>query len=435
MARCDLLIRGGLVITMAGGETHAVRADVAIADGVIVAVADGGGWQADDVIDAADSIVLPGFVDGHRHMFSTLLRACAADASYEDYFKRIVLTYGRAYTPEDTSVAVELAMAEALETGITTVHAWEHNLLTREHAFAAIEAFLASGVRGRFSFGPPNDPVEIDRESLLEARGRWFTNQKSGRWYTSDGRVHLGLATRAVEFGLPEVWASEFVFGRENGLPLTAHCSGGAIKQLHDAGHLRPDLLPIHADHASPEEIDMLAAFGGSLCVAPVALARAGIGRSPVTELRDAGVPLCLSIDSTAGTDTTDMFQVMRVTLMIERAVHEAVEAFSPDDALRAATIGGARALGLEDEIGTLEPGKRADVIVVRADTLNAAPLNVPAHLVVLAGQPRNVSTVVVDGEVKKREGRLTGIDVAELVRRANQHAQALGERVGGPVH
>lgn len=435
MPCCDLLIRGGLVITMAGGDTNAVRADVAITDGTIAAVAEEGVWEADDVIDADDSIVLPGFVDGHRHMFSTLLRACAANASYEDYFKRIVLTYGRAYTPDDTAMAVQLAMAESLETGITTVHAWEHNLLTREHAFAAIEAFLASGVRGRFSFGPPNNPVEINREALLEARSLWFTNQKDGRWYTPDGRVHLGLATRAVEFGMPEVWASEFEFGREHGLPLTAHCSGGAIKQLQEAGHLRPDLLPIHADHASPDEIEMLADFGGSLCVAPVALARAGIGRSPVTELRDAGVPLCLSIDSTAGTDTTDMFQVMRVTLMIERAVHEAVEAFSPEDALRAATIGGARALGLEDEIGTLEPGKRADVIVLRADTLNVTPLNVTAHLVVLAGQPRNVSAVVVDGKVKKRDGRFTNLDVANLVRRANEHARALGDRVGGPVH
>ena len=117
MPCCDLLIRGGLVITMAGGDTNAVRADVAITDGTIAAVAEEGVWEADDVIDADDSIVLPGFVDGHRHMFSTQLRACAANASYEDYFKRIVLTYGRAYTPDDTAMAVQLAMAESLETG------------------------------------------------------------------------------------------------------------------------------------------------------------------------------------------------------------------------------------------------------------------------------------------------------------------------------
>ncbi len=433
--RCDLLVTGGLLLASPGSGEDPVAADLAVSGGEIVGLGAPGGWQADEVVDASGCVVLPGFVDGHRHMFSSLLRGCAVNASYQDYFQRIVLTYGRGYAPEDTEVAVELATAEALNAGITSMHAWEHNLLTVAHAEAAVGAFVRSGLRGRFSYGPPNDPVEIDRAGLLETRSRWFPRRQDGRWLTEDGLVHLGLATRAVEFGLPDVWRSELAFGRSEGLPVTAHCSGGAVRALAEAGELREGLLPIHADHADAEEIAMLASSGLVLCVAPVALARAGIGRSPLTEAVAAGIELSLSIDSTAGCDSTDMFQVMRTAMLVERAVHERVDGFTPEHALRAATTGGALALGLSDQVGTLEVGKRADVVVVRVDGLNMAPANVPAHLLVLAATARDVDAVIVDGRIRKRAGRLTDIDVPGLLARAGEAVERLSARAGAPVH
>jgi 5-methylthioadenosine/S-adenosylhomocysteine deaminase len=161
---------------------------------------------------------------------------------------------------------------------------------------------------------------------------------------------------------------------------------------------------------------------------------RVGMGIPPIVEMIRAGVPLSLSVDTMAASDNSDFFTVLRVTLGIARGVHADGKILQPEQVLRQATIDGAHALGLGDVTGSLTPGERADVIVLRADDLNLAPLNVPDGQVVLAAQPRNVEHVWVDGVARKRDGELVGVDPAALVADAKEAVAGLAERVGRPL-
>ena len=428
-------LENGLVLSMDDQIGTLDRGTVVIAGDRIEAVGGEPDVAGADVVDASGCIVMPGLIDGHRHMFSALLRGCAADASYEQYFQDVVMTYGAAYAPSDTGAAVALGASEALDSGITTIHAWEHNLHTPDHADAAIEALIRSGLRGRFSYGPPNEPSVVDRSDVERQLAGRFGRELDGLHSTSDGRLHLGLATRGFEFHDRDLWTGEFAFAREHGLPVTAHMSqAGMVADCAAQGALGPDLLVIHARRTTPEERKALADTGTPVCIASPAIARAGLGRSPVRDLADAGIRLCLSVDSIAGCDSSDMFAVMRIAVLIERVHHEDVLAYTPEQALRHATIDAANALGLGAVTGSLTPGKRADVIMVRADALNMAPLNVPASQLVLAGQPRNVDTVIVDGEVRKRDGVLVGVDVARQVEDATAAVRGIAARIGRPV-
>jgi 5-methylthioadenosine/S-adenosylhomocysteine deaminase len=430
------LIKDAYVITMDDAVGSIPNGDVLIVGDTIQGVGQGlDSSEVDWIIDGANRIVMPGLVDGHRHMFSGILRGCGSNAQYADYFDRIISKYAVNYTPEDTYVAVRLGMAEAVDAGTTLMHAWEHNLTTPGHADASLRALSESGLRGRFSYGPRNDTMLVDTDDVLRMRDEAFTHHEDGMFMTEDRRLHLGVATRGVELSRPEIWTREFGFSRENNLPITAHVMARNITEMAEADALGPDVLSVHANDATSEEIDYLATCGTPVCVAPSAIARSGIGFSPVVELMRAGVPISLSVDSIAGCDTADMFAVMRFNLLTQRMIHRDISVYSPQDALRHATIEGAKTLGLDATTGSLTSGKRADVIVLRADDLNMAPLNVPEAQVVLAAQHYNVETVFIDGVCHKREGKLLTTSKDEVVEAAKKAVQELGERVGERIH
>jgi 5-methylthioadenosine/S-adenosylhomocysteine deaminase len=439
------LITDALVLTMDDELGTLPRADVLLDGAHVAAVGTDLPHEGDeDVVDGRDRIVMPGFVDTHRHMWAAMLRGCACYGDLSDYFHDVVFTYGANFTPEDTYTSVRFGLAEAIDSGITTMHAWEHNMQTPRHADAAIAALDESGLRGRFSYGSSSDPAAgssfaqgtetIDLDDVLRVRGERFAG--------ADDRLHLGIACRGVDYSQPEIWRQEFAFAREHGLPITTH----TMMTAHDIERVRaisvyaehealgPDVLLVHAIQANAEELDYLARTGTPVSLSILSELRCGMGIPPIAEMMQAGVPLCLSIDTMAASDNSDFFAVLRVTLGIVRGIHENGKIIQPDQVLRQGTIDGARALGLGDVTGSLTPGKRADVIVLRADDLNLAPVNVADGQIVLAAQPRNVEHVWVDGVARKRDGELVGVDVPGLVRDAKAAVAALSERLGAPV-
>ncbi len=439
------LITDALVLTMDDELGTLPRADVLLDGAHLAAVGPDLPREGDEeLVDGRDRIVMPGFVDTHRHMWAAMLRGCACYGDLSDYFHDVVFTYGANFTPEDTFTSVRFGLAEAIDSGITTMHAWEHNMQTPRHADAALAALDESGLRGRFSYGSSSDPAAgssfaqgtetIDLDDVLRVRGERFAGD--------DDRLHLGIACRGVDYSQPEVWRQEFAFAREHGLPITTH----TMMTAHDIERVRaisvyaehealgPDVLLVHAIQANAEELDYLARTGTPVSLSILSELRCGMGIPPIAEMMQAGVPLCLSLDTMAASDNSDFFAVLRVTLGIVRGVHENGKIIQPDQVLRQGTIDGARALGLGDVTGSLTPGKRADVIVLRADDLNLAPINVADGQIVLAAQPRNVEHVWVDGVARKRDGELVGVDVPALVREAKAAVAALSERLGAPV-
>jgi 5-methylthioadenosine/S-adenosylhomocysteine deaminase len=439
------LIADALVLTMDDELGALPRADVLIEDRRIAAVGPDLQRHSDvDVIDGRDRIVMPGFVDTHRHMWAAMLRGCACYGDLGTYFHDVVFTYGANFTPDDTYASVRFGLAEAVDSGITTMHAWEHNIQTPAHADAALQALSESGMRGRFSYGPSSDPEAgssfaqgsetIDLDDVLRLRRERFA--------TDDGLLHLGIACRGVDYSQPEIWQREFAFAREHGLPITTHTMMTAhdvervraisVYEEHEA--LGSDVLLVHAIHTNEAERAYLARTSTPVSLSILSELRTGMGIPPIVEMMQAGVPLCLSVDTMAASDNSDYFAVLRATLLVPRGQHGDATVYQPDQVLRHGTIDGARALGIGDETGSLTPGKRADVIVVRATDLNLAPINVADGQVVLAAQPRNVEHVWIDGVQRKRDGELVDVDTSTLVANARAAVAGLSERIGKPL-
>jgi 5-methylthioadenosine/S-adenosylhomocysteine deaminase len=441
-----ILIRSAACILTMDEKLGIIRqGDVLIDGNVIAAVGKNLKAEGAEVIDGTDRIVMPGLIDTHRHVYQAMLRGCGGFDDYQTYWKRVSQGYGSNFLPEDTYTSIRYGLAEALESGITTMHAWEQNMESPAHADAAVRALRDSGMRGRFSYGPasnPNSPHSImnpggtiDLDDVGRIRDEQFTVKKDGRHYTPGGLLHLGIACRAAKATKPEIWQSEFAFGRREGIPITVHVAGGGISLYREYQALGPDVLAVHAHHASDDELHYLARSKTPVSVSITSLLKVGIGRSPIVAMMRAGIHVCLSVDSSIAADTGDLFALMRTSILVERGLYEDPTVYQPDQVLQQATINGAIAMGLGEVTGSLTPGKRADIIVLRTDDLNMGPLIEPQTQVVFSAQPRNVETVLVDGMYRKRNGQLVGIDVPDLLHQVKQAVDNLGKRMGEPIH
>jgi 5-methylthioadenosine/S-adenosylhomocysteine deaminase len=437
----EILLRGGYVITMdAAGDIPG--GDVHIRDGQIVAVGRGLAAPGAEVIDAQGQIVAPGLVDTHWHMWNTLLRGLSDGVSPggttpprgsappippRGYFVTCV-ALGKHFLPGDTYAGTRLACAEAVDSGITTVHDWAHNIRGPQWAEAGLRALGESGLRARFSYGyetgHPNGRV-MALDDLSRVAAAWPA-------YSAGGRIHLGMAWRGTGGSnpamrvAPELYRAEIEAARGLGLPVSVHACGpraaaGQIAAYAADGLLGPDLQLVHLNNASPTEIALAAEHGTAVSVSPFTELQIGYGQPVTGALLEAGLPTGLSVDTTMLSGNADMFAIMKVTQGCANALAHHEFALTARDVLRLATIEGARSLALDGVTGSLVPGKRADLIVVSVDAPNLGVLTDPARLLVTAAHPGNVDTVLADGRVLKRSGVLTGYDVAEVSRSARE--------------
>jgi 5-methylthioadenosine/S-adenosylhomocysteine deaminase len=415
--RGDFIVRGAYVVTMDPALGDIPGADVLVHNGDIVAVGENLGTAGVSVIAGQGMVVLPGFVDTHWHLWNSFMRGLIGDGPGRDYFtvKRGLAPF---YRPVDFYRAARLALAEAIESGITTVHNWDHNVRSPEDADANIFAQLDMGIRGRFSYGCPDNSAKdklMDLADLERFRGCWIPRE-------TDNRVTLGVALRGPFRTEPDIYRREWDAARTAGLPITMHCDRcmreagcrrcdlAAMKEMDLLG---PDVQIVHAVHAAPPDIDAMAETGTHLSLSPQTELRT-MGFPKLAEMLGAGVLVSLSIDTTATPCNADMFSQMRVALSTEMARVENA-GLTPRRMLQLATLDGARDLGLADRIGSITPGKRADLILVRMTDLNMTPCGDPVDVLVLSGLPQNVDTVIADGRILKRGGRLVGMDTEQI--------------------
>jgi 5-methylthioadenosine/S-adenosylhomocysteine deaminase len=373
------------------------------------------------VIDGSRSLALPGLIDTHRHLWMSIFRGWPQDGMLSEIQQELHHQYGVRFTPEDSYVSASVSLAEAVDSGITTINAWEMNVQTPEHAEAVVRALEDSGIRGRYSYGPATakPPAPVDTAGVKSLMASHFAGTDPVPHSSASGRVHLGIASRGVELLEPDIWTRDFAFARDNGIRLTAHVRGGPIDQLAERDALGPDLLAVHGVAVEQRHIDLMARAGVPISVATAPMAKIGEPSSPIVEYMRGGVRVCLSIDSVSASDNCDMFAIMRMSVLKERNRYGDPSVYSPEDVLRQATIDGARALGLGDVTGSITPGKRADLILLRRDHTNMIPFNSATALAVFAAQPRNVESVFIDGILRKRAGQLADVDVPALADRA----------------
>jgi 5-methylthioadenosine/S-adenosylhomocysteine deaminase len=450
MAGQRLLIEDGCVLTLDSDLGDFERADVLVEDGRIATV--GPDLEVSDAarIDAAGMIVMPGFVDTHRHTWQTALRGICADWTLLDYFRGIRLHISTVYQPEDVYAGNYAGALEALDAGVTTVLDFSHCNISPAHADEAVRGLRDAGLRGTFAYGfypvPVAEPHFADHAARIADARRVRSEHFSG----SGGLIDMGVAL--TEIGLVPLAATrrEVEVARELDVLVTAHIGTVSdarwpreIELLQSEGLLDARQVHVHCNACSDSELRLIADAGASVSVTPETELQMGMG-FPVTGRALAhGIRCGLGCDIVS-LEAGDVLTQARIALQAQRAIDnqeridrgEVVESLSLSarDALEMATIGGAAALGLDSEIGTLTPGKAADVIGIRTDGLNHAPVGDPVAAVLLHARASDVDTVVVGGKVVKRDGRMAA-DVGAartLIEESRDRVVGAAEAKGG---
>ena len=422
------LFRGGHVLTMDHelGDVHG--GDVLVEDDRIAAV--GPGIEAGDaeVIDATGCIVIPGFIDSHRHTWETVIRGIAPDVSLAGYFEIVLDQLAPAYRPQDVYAGNYLGSLEAIDAGVTTLLDWSHINNTPEHSDEAIRGLRDAQLRAVYCYGIPNTSLEAwwytsaleSPEDIRRVREQYFSSDES--------LITLAMGTRGPGFCTPEVVKHDWELARDVGAPISVHVGMGPyagrvsmVSQLNDLGLLGPDTTYIHCNYLSDEEFRLIADSGGKVSIAPSVEMVMGHGTPPTAKALAHGLRPSLSIDVVT-TVPGDMFTQMRFLFASDRLLaHEAAFAAGSEEepalltsreVLEFATIEGARVCGLEGRTGSLTPGKHADVVVIRGDHSNTYPVIDPVSTVVHQADTRNVDTVMVDGKLLKRGGVLVDADL-----------------------
>ncbi len=426
------LIKGGIVLTQDPSLGELPNADILVEDDRIVAVGPGLSAESAKVIDATGDIVIPGFIDTHRHTWETSIRTCAPDYTLGAYFGAILDQFAPKYRPDDVYAANQWGALECINAGITTLVDWSHIMNTADHADAAVKGLQDTGIRSVFAFGFPNTSIQawwfgMDYGGSTE-RINGDEARRIRRQYLSDdkGLITMALATRGTNFCKPEVVRYEWELARELGINITVHVAMDRfgytkmqLRALKEMGLLYPNTTYIHSSHLLDDEWLMVRDSGGNVSLAPQIELQMGHGWAPAQKADKLGIPVGLSSD-VATTASSDQFTQMHAIFASERGLRHQVswdenldgnvptsDLVTSRQVLRWATLDGAKVAGIADRTGSITPGKKADLVIIDGHAVNVAPIIDPVGAVVCAADVSNVDTVMVNGVVLKRDGKL----------------------------
>ncbi|MFE9429211.1 amidohydrolase family protein [Kitasatospora sp. NPDC006697] len=431
-----ILVRGGQLVTMDEAVGDLPAGDLLIEGDRITAVRERVDASVDKVLDATGMIVLPGLVDTHIHLWQTVLRGLASGLWTGEYFER-VLPYRPRFRPEDLYAGGFAGGLELLSNGVTTAVDFCDCIGSPQHADSAVAGMAAAGVRGLHAYSVrSNAPGTFASPEQRLTDAARLAGEMAAR---GEGRIGLMLAISDVGTVDPATSVREVARARELGLGITMHANTpGQVTAMHEAGLLGEDLVLVHCNVITDEELDLLAQAGTALSVTPGLELAFGASFTMLGRALRRGVRTAWGTDIPSFTNA-DLFAQMRLAYHVqgyldgtsERAEGRSgrrrpgIPTLTPREVLRLATIEAARAIGLADRIGSLTPGKQADVVLLRQSEFGAS-LGDPAATVLLQGGVQDVDTVLVGGRVRKRHGRLVDDRrPAELIEAARAHVLA----------
>ena len=427
------LIRNAIIVSM-DPKLGELTGDVLIENGKIAAIAPGLAAQAAssdaEVVDATGQIVIPGLINAHMHTWQTGLRGVAANWTLLEYFKHVHAGLATVFKPEDIGIANLMGGLNQINCGTTTLVDWCHNNPTPAHTDAGIDGLIEAGIRAAFFHGSPKpDPKPGQKpfwevphprhevERLLKHRLPASSDK------SKEGLVTLGLAILGPHYSTLDVALSDFALAREFNLIASMHQGGGVAKtpdgweRLEAAGLLGDNINIVHGNNLSDQQLKKFVDLGMSFSITPENEMAQGHGHPITGRLRKLGSGPTLGVDLES-VMSGDMFTVARIALAMQRALdnagYRAAHGTIPDtstipvrEALEWVTTRAAKMLRMEDRIGSLTPGKEADLVLIDATQLNMQPVHDPVAAVVMQTSLANIDSVMIAGHWKKRHGKL----------------------------
>lgn len=437
-----ILIKNGTLVTM-NPQREVFQGNIYIEDDRIAAIGQTPA-TADRIIEAKGQLVIPGLVQPHIHLCQTLFRGRADDLELLDWLRLRIWPLEGAHDPESLYYSALLGIGELFLSGTTTIVDME----TVHHTEAAIEAIAQSGIRAitgkvMMDFGEdvPETLRETTEASLQESV------ELLEKWHGHDnGRIQYAFEPRFVVSCTEELLLKVRDLARKYGVKIHTHASENLgecalVEKLHhrrnvlyldDIGLTGPGLILVHCIWLDEEEKDILARTGTKVVHCPSSNLKMASGICPVPDLLSRGTVVSLAADGAPCNNNLDAFMEMRLAALIQKPVHGPTS-MPASVIFEMATLGGARAMGMEKEIGSLEVGKKADLALVSLDGLHTQPedgVNVYTQLVYQA-KGSDVTLTMVDGKIVMEKGELKTIDVDEVRRKANQAIQRVAHRAG----
>ena len=431
----SILIKNGTLVTMDARDSI-VRGDILVADGRIAEVG-GTGHIADTVIDATDCAVIPGFIQTHIHLCQTLFRGAGDDLALIDWLKQRVWPMEAAHSVESISASARLGIAELIKGGTTCALTME----TVNHTAEVFKVVEETGFRATVGKCMMDKGDEVPL-ALQEQTGNSIDESIAllEAWHgKADGRIRYCFAPRFAISCTRELLQKVAGLARARGVMVHTHASENRtecelvqeesglrnIAYLDSVGLTGRHVALAHCVHLSIDEIETLKTTGTNVVHCPSSNLKLGSGIAPIAKLLEEGISVSLGADGAACNNRLDMFTEMRTAALLQKVLH-GPEVLPAHRALRMATIDGAKAMGLDAEVGSLEAGKKADLAVVRLNQLHTTPATDVVSALVYSSEADDVDTVIIDGRLVMRDRKLLSIDEDETIATAKSEAQKL---------
>lgn len=452
----DILIKNTTIVTVNGKREILKNAALAISEDKIVDIGDSVALEAkytdvSRVIDAAGKAVFPGLINTHNHMFQSLLKGLGDDMVLSDWLVNCMFPSAAQISQEAVYYGGMVATLDNIHSGTTTILDYMHAQSSPELSDGAIKAFRKTGVRGILGrgymdlgeqFGTPKALIqekEVIQKDILRLLDTYHN--------TDNGRTKIWLAPAAVWLASKDMLDWSKHIAKEYNTGITVHCSetpfdrqaSEAIHGMPDTdtlasyGIMGPNCLLVHCVHLTDRDIRMLKYHDAKVSHNPGSNMYLSSGVAPIPRLNETGVTVGLATDGAASNNSNDMIEMLKLAALMQKVTHQDPTVITSDKVLEMATIDGARAIGMEDEIGSLEIGKKADLFIFDPYTsAKSTPMHHPVSTLVYSASEQNVETVIVDGKIILDDFKPTFLDDERAVLiKAQELADELSRKAG----
>jgi len=446
----DLLIKNGVVITMDGERRVMEGCDVAIDGGKILEVGEGMAYEAKKTLDAEGCVVCPGFINGHSHVYQSLIEGLGYDMHFDPWNWRFLFPVVSKVTPENARAGAALAALELIKNGVTTISDHWYLHTNMNNIYEVTDVFDKAGLRAQMVFGLLDQTFageRIDSEYMTMIQSEDLLVEEARKYHKKwhgTRRTTVALGPGSTEDISESLMVKTVELAKELDINVSTHVAGWIeinsytirqfgerdLEHFHTLGLTGPRGVMFHAVWLSDREIEIMARTGTKVVHCPIANAYLGYGIAPVAQMLSRGITVGLGTDG-AASYTYDMLEVARTAGMLQKATKLDAESVTAEEIMEMLTTSGAKVLGIEDEVGALEVGKKADVIVVDYKAPHLMPIGRWLPKLIYSARGSDVIHTIVEGQVVMEDRVVLTMDEEKVMEEAIANRIDLVQRAG----